>query len=148
MTTLQSFDCSGSSRATSSDDDAIVVEALSSGQVTDQHSLEFLNFAIRAANTLTVTNLGDSGSGSLRQAIADAADGDTITFAPGVAGTITLTSGELLSARNVTVSGPGANVLAVSGNDASHVFHIGSGTAVIITGLTITGGNVLGAPAI
>ena len=33
------------------------------------------------AATLTVTNANDSGAGSLRQAIADAAAGDTITFA-------------------------------------------------------------------
>ncbi len=39
-----------------------------------------------AAATLTVTNTNDSGAGSLRQAIADAASGDTIDFAPGVTG--------------------------------------------------------------
>ena len=33
------------------------------------------------ANVITVTNLNDSGPGSLRQALADASDGDTITFA-------------------------------------------------------------------
>ena len=33
------------------------------------------------AVTLTVSNTNDSGAGSLRQAIADAAPGDTIDFA-------------------------------------------------------------------
>src|SRR5882724_227435 len=37
------------------------------------------------AATITVTNTNDSGAGSLRQAIADAHDGDTIDF--GVTGT-------------------------------------------------------------
>jgi hypothetical protein len=32
------------------------------------------------ANTITVTNANDSGPGSLRQAIADTNDGDTINF--------------------------------------------------------------------
>ena len=39
-------------------------------------------FAMPAdAATITVTNTNDSGLGSLRQALHDANDGDTITFA-------------------------------------------------------------------
>ena len=63
--------------------------------------------------TLIVTNTNDSGPGSLRQALADANDGDIIGFA--VTGTIGLTSGELLVAKNITISGPGAENLAVNG---------------------------------
>jgi len=65
------------------------------------------------AAILTVTSLGDSGAGTLRQAILDASSsgGDTINFA--VSGVITLTSGELAIAKNLTISGPGANVLTV-----------------------------------
>ena len=51
----------------------------------------------RPANVITVTNTNDSGFGSLRQALADANNGDTINFA--VTGTIGLTSGELLVTR-------------------------------------------------
>jgi hypothetical protein len=92
------------------------------------------------ANTITVTNTNDNGPGSLRQALADANDGDTITFA--VTGTITLTSGELLVDKNVTISGPGAASLAVDGNRATRVFHIGAGKTVSISDLTITNGIV------
>src|SRR4051812_35286762 len=53
------------------------------------------------AATVTVTNTNDSGPGSLRQALAVAHDGDRITFA--VSGTITLTSGALVVAKNVTI---------------------------------------------
>jgi hypothetical protein len=35
---------------------------------------------VQAQATITVTNGNDSGPGSLRQAIADASSGDTITF--------------------------------------------------------------------
>jgi hypothetical protein len=46
--------------------------------------------------TITVTNTNDSGAGSLRQALADADDGDPITFDSALAGqTITLTTTEL-----------------------------------------------------
>ena len=52
-----------------------------------------LNVTTRAA-TITVTSTADSGDGSVRNALANAADGDTID-ATGVSGTILLTSGEL-----------------------------------------------------
>ena len=46
--------------------------------------------------TLIVTTTADSGPGSLRQALADVHDGDTIHFDPALNGqTITLTTGEL-----------------------------------------------------
>ena len=87
-------------------------------------------------STFTVLNRNDSGPGSLRAALAPG--DDTITFARGLHGTITLTGGELLITSNVTISGPGANKLAVSGNDAGRVFEIASGLNVTISGLTVT----------
>src|SRR5689334_6218728 len=48
-----------------------------------------------SAATLTVTSTADSGAGSLRQTILDAASGDTITFSLPANSTITLTSAEL-----------------------------------------------------
>jgi len=96
------------------------------------------------AATITVTNTHDSGPGSLRQALADANAGDTITFA--VTGTIALTSGELLIDKSINISGPGADSLAVDGNSKSRVFRIGSGRTVVISRLTITNGNPPGSP--
>lgn len=99
------------------------------------------------AASFTVINLSDSGAGSLRQAIVDAngAPGaDTIVFQPGLTGTIILTSGQLSVSDSVDIQGPGAGVLAVSGNNASRVFYLYSGATVLditISGLTITGGN-------
>jgi hypothetical protein len=48
-----------------------------------------------AAAILTVSNLNDNGSGSLRDAVAASASGDTIVFANGSTGTIALTNGEI-----------------------------------------------------
>src|SRR5437899_10007857 len=95
------------------------------------------------ADTIVVTNTNDSGPGSLRQALADVNDGDTITFA--VTGAISLTSGELVINKNITISGPGADVLAVSraANVAPfRIFHVMLGHIVIIEGLTISNGPV------
>jgi hypothetical protein len=102
----------------------------------------FMLTSLAEATTVTVTNLNDSGAGSLRDALAIANDGDTITFA--VTGTITLSSGELLAGHSITISGPGAASLTVNGNANSRVFHVASGTFVTISGLTITKGNAFG----
>src|SRR6266571_1036668 len=91
------------------------------------------------SDTITVTNINDSGPGSLRNALAIVNDGDTINFA--VTGTIGLTSGELVVNNNITISGPGAASLAVNGNAMSRVFHIASARTVTISNLTIMNGR-------
>src|SRR5262249_13300138 len=91
-------------------------------------------------STLTVVNLNDSGPGSLRCALAQAQPGDTVAFAHRLHGTITLTSGELQVGQDVTIQGPGAGRLAISGNHASRVFEILPGADATISGLTVPGG--------
>jgi hypothetical protein len=96
------------------------------------------------AATITVTNGNDSGAGSLRQAIIAASPGDTINFAPSVT-TITLTSGELVIDKNLTITGPGANRLTVTAthNDfvPFRIFNISSSTVTVsISGMTISNG--------
>jgi hypothetical protein len=101
------------------------------------------------AATITVTNANDSGPGSLRQALFAAVSGDTIDFS--VTGTITLTTGPLAVNRSVTISGPGANVLAIMRSQAAPGFRIfnvgpmspGVPPQVVIEGLTITNGSAV-----
>ncbi len=99
------------------------------------------------AAAFNVSNLNDSGAGSLRQAIEDAnaaAGADTVTFQAGLTGTITLTTGQLDITDSVDIQGPGAAVISVSGNNASRVFYLYNNAALIdvtISGLTITQGN-------
>ncbi len=98
-------------------------------------------------STYTVTNTSDDGStGSLRWAItqanADANPPSTINFQSGLTGTITLTSPLPAITADVTINGPGAANLTVSGNNSATVgtiFTINSGT-VSISGLTIANG--------
>jgi hypothetical protein len=78
-----------------------------------------------SAATFTVSNLADSGPGSLRQAVLDAnaaAGPDDITFT--VVGTITLTSGQITITDPLVIHGPGAGALTVSGNDLSRIFGV------------------------
>ena len=97
------------------------------------------------AATITVTSINDSGAGSLRQAIADAVNGDTIDFDPSLNGqAITLASDELLVNKNISINGPGPNNLTIDGNHAWRVFHVIGGVSATIGGLTITNGFVSG----
>jgi hypothetical protein len=95
------------------------------------------------AATITVTNGNDSGLGSLRRAVIFASPGDTINFAPSVTA-VNLTSGELVINKNLTISGPGANRLAVQRSTNAtpfRIFHIISSTVTAhISGLTISNG--------
>ena len=74
-------------------------------------------------STFLVENLADSGPGSLRQAVLDAnalAGADLIGFAPAASGgTIALTGGELSVTGDLSIVGPGAQRLTISGNHAS-----------------------------
>ena len=89
--------------------------------------------------TNAVTSLADNGSGSLRQVIQNSAPGDTIIFS--VTGTIVLTNGELAVAKNLTIRGPGASALAISGNYSSRVLNISQTANVFISDLTIGSGQ-------
>ena len=90
---------------------------------------------------ITVTNGNDSGPGSLRQALVQANDGDTINFA--VTGTIRLTSGELLVDKTSPFPVPAQN-LTIDGNQALFVFHGSFPGKITISGLTITNGTLAG----
>jgi hypothetical protein len=67
-------------------------------------------------------------------------------FANSVVSPIVLAS-ELAIDKNLTIQGPGANLLTISGNNASRVFNIGSVTPAInvtLSGLMIADGGVIG----
>jgi hypothetical protein len=99
------------------------------------------------STTWTVTSLADDGSaGTLRSVIGHAnltAGVNYINLA--VTGMITLTQGQLELSNRTSgtdiITGPGASLLSISGNDASRVFQIEPSVVALITGLTITGGH-------
>jgi hypothetical protein len=97
-----------------------------------------------ATPTTLVTNTNDNGPGSLREALADAHDGDTINFDPALNGrTIGLKTGELVIDKDVIINGPGPNLLGVvrSLQTSFRIFHVMPGSTVTIAGLTISGGD-------
>ncbi len=96
---------------------------------------------VRAA-TYTVTSTADSGAGTLRDAINQVnagGGGDTIDIS--ATGTILLTSWLPQLAKNVTINGPGANLLAIDGAGLYRPFIVASTvTDATISGLTIRHG--------
>jgi uncharacterized repeat protein (TIGR01451 family) len=88
---------------------------------------------------VTVTDAGDSGAGTLRQAVADVCPGGVVDFDATLnRGTITLTSGEIAIDKALTIDGPGRDNLTVSGNNASRIFN--TSDTVTISGLTLRDG--------
>jgi hypothetical protein len=99
-------------------------------------------WAALPAAAILVTNLSDSGPGSLRQAVIDANTNvgpDVITFQPGLTGTVHLTTGEIAITDSVDIQGPGARLLAI--DSTARIFNISGATTVDvgISGLTLTG---------
>ncbi len=95
-------------------------------------------------STFTVTNLLDSGPDSLRAAVASANANpgpDAIDFA--TTGTITLTSGQLSITDSLSIGGPGADALTISGGNVSRVFRLAGSPTVSIANLTIANGRAI-----
>jgi hypothetical protein len=89
-------------------------------------------------------NLNDHGPGSQRDAIASASEGDTVDFQTGLTGTIHLTSGPLMIDSKITITGLGASVITVSGDNAQQVLNITASSSVTISDLTIAEGDAVG----
>jgi hypothetical protein len=95
------------------------------------------------AATLTVTTTADSGAGSLRQAIADANNGDTITFAAGLSGqTITISSSRMVITKTLTIDGSSlSTALTVNGGQLKQLFSVSATGVLSLTHLTLANGK-------
>jgi hypothetical protein len=110
-----------------------------------------------SASHYVVNLVGDAGTGSglsgdirycITQADQAANASSTITFDTAKTGsTITLTHGELVISDKMTITGPGASSLMISGNNASRLFDVASGGSLTLQKLTLSGGLAKGTGA-
>jgi transcriptional regulator with XRE-family HTH domain len=104
-----------------------------------------LGLLLRSMPSLTVvTTLNDDGPGSLRQAIASSRQGGTITFDPGLRGTIIMNHEGLDLAKDLSIRGPGEGLISISSSDVNggvnggpgYNIYVSSSAIVAMSGLT------------
>ncbi len=104
--------------------------------------LSFFGVQLAEAQVVrTVTNLFDSGTGTLRDVIGLCTSGDTVRFS--VTGTITLTNGTISFNSGIYIDGPGRDSITVNGGGKYNVFRI-TGGDVTIKGITIDNADPYG----
>jgi hypothetical protein len=105
------------------------------------------------SHVLRPFNCNDSGAGSLRNTLVAAVDGDTIDLTQLPCGTITLTTGALVTAvDNLTLQGPGRAALTIDGGAGSGHYdrvikHTGNGT-LLIAGISVADAKYSVSPAV
>src|SRR5262249_203973 len=89
--------------------------------------------------------LQDSGAGSLRDALNSTPTGGTVDFAPGLIGSVILTSGALNITKSVTVAGPGTAIVTINGNNTQQLFvATTTGLQIAISALHLAKGSAAG----
>jgi len=101
---------------------------------------EFGTHTVHTDNRVHVTP--DTVPGSLRQAVSNASDGETVDFDPGINGTkLVLTDGEIVVQKDLTVDGSTlVDGVTISGNNASRVVAVPAGN-VELNALNLTEGR-------
>jgi hypothetical protein len=107
------------------------------GQIILLAAMCLINGHATAGNIWYVTSIADNGAGTLRDIVNNQAiAGDEIRFAAALAGsTVTLTTGELIVNKTLTISGLGATQSTIVGSN-QRVFHIQPGFGPVIVGIS------------
>jgi hypothetical protein len=90
---------------------------------------------------LVVTSKADSGRGSLRDTLAKAQSGSTVTFHLPKHAQIKLTTGPITISKKIRITGPGTTVLFISANRKSQIFSVAAHVVASISDLTLRDGK-------
>src|SRR5262249_26353988 len=103
----------------------------------DPGTVQISDFSLPGAATVT---LQDAVHAANNTGGDDTITFDATVFPSNTQTTITLKGGPLELTGNVTIAGPGAGQVAVSGGNATRVFNVNAGVTAEIDSLTITDG--------
>jgi autotransporter-associated beta strand protein len=118
-------------------------DGMMANELPNANHKKFRSEVVTLGCSTKVFNANDSGAGSLRDVIACVPEGATVTFVNSLIGsTTTLTSGEILIDKNITISGPAlATDLMLSGNNASRIFHVIAGKTLTLKNMSLINAN-------
>lgn len=95
------------------------------------------------ADIINVQNFADSGPGTLRDAIDNAVDGDSIHFLESPPGTVNLTSGPLVITTDITIDGSfSPDGITIDAGGLSGIFEVSGANDVVFKSLNLTGGSI------
>ena len=113
-------------------------ESRTQGNATDIGAFEYPGLV----ETNLVTNTDDSGCGSLRFWVLNAADNATITFDPALINdTISISSQEITVGNNLEIIGFGPGKLFLDGMLSRRIFNIVAGGSLVLDSLTVINGR-------
>ena len=95
-----------------------------------------------AAADVVVSTTADDGPGSLRQAMADVADGGVIGFEPTLAGGRIILSDDLqIDGKSITIEGPSDHGITIDGDGVTNIFLVFSTGGLTLRNATLTGSH-------
>lgn len=108
------------------------------GNATDIGAYEYPGLVV----TNLVTNTEDSGCGSLRYWVVNAADGSIITFDQSlVKDTIPVLSQEIIISKNIEITGLGPGELFLDGMSTNRIFNVAAGASLVLKSISIINGQ-------
>ncbi|MBN1909403.1 MAG: right-handed parallel beta-helix repeat-containing protein [Pirellulales bacterium] len=137
-------DIAGNDRIQNDTVDMGAVEGTTAGSPAQTYVVTSLDDTIATDGVLTFREAFEASNRN--QPVGDAPAGsfteqDVITFVDGLSGTVWVDDGELLVTGDLSIEGPGADLLTFHANGQNRVFSKRQSVSVELHGITITGGS-------
>ena len=136
---MHRFINNGAVKRNPSADEIAAVAAVNIRSTTNTFMCGF--FPLTQAGNIMVSGTGDSGTGTLRQAVNDVCNNDTIQFSIPTASTITLTIGEIAIGSDMKIFGNDINNSIISGNNSGRIFNVAAGKSLTLRDMKLINGN-------